>query len=127
MSPLLDPVRLDELIHDVGLEVLMILMEDFLATDYETPLHTLSVQRAEARRDCLHGLKGVAANMGALSLFLLSRDLMKQTCLTEKDQDHIIAVLLETRQAMNEWINNAPPPDPETDEPDENRSAGGFL
>jgi hypothetical protein len=103
MSPLLDPIRLEELIHDVGLEVLIILMDDFLASDYETPLHSLTTQGAEARRDCLHGLKGVASNIGALSLFLLSRDLMKQTCLTEKDQDHIIALLRETRQAMEGW------------------------
>ncbi len=99
--PLLDKDRLQRLRHDVGPEVLRDLMEDFLAIDYETPLKTLAYQSPQQQKETLHGLKGVAANMGAIALLKACCQLGQHPGpMTCKDQDHLLTVLQQTRQAM---------------------------
>ena len=103
----LDQNRIDELCQDLGEEIMMDLMQDFLDHDYESPLNNIRELEHNKRRDILHALKGISCNIGALTLFLLSRDLMKQTDLTITDELHIIEILRETRNDMMQWIDDA--------------------
>ena len=102
--PLLDSGRLQTLIQDVGQDVLMALIQGFLATDYETPLKTLATQSPQQQRDTLHGLKGVAANMGAVALVDACCQLSQRAPVTLRDQNHLLTLLRQTRQAMGGWL-----------------------
>lgn len=95
--PLLDSARLQTLIQDVGQDVLMALIQEFLATDYETPLKTLATQSPQQQRETLHGLKGVAANMGAMALVDACCQLSQRPHITPDDQAYILRVLGDTR------------------------------
>jgi len=95
--PLLDSGRLQTLIQDVGQDVLMALIQEFLATDYETPLKTLATQSPQQQRETLHGLKGVAANMGAVALVNACCQLSQRPHITPDDQAYILRVLGDTR------------------------------
>ena len=98
--PLLDSGRLQTLIQDVGQDVLMALIQGFLATDYETPLKTLATQSPQQQRETLHGLKGVAANMGAVALVDACCQLSQRARITPEDQAYILRILGDTRGVM---------------------------
>jgi HPt (histidine-containing phosphotransfer) domain-containing protein len=95
--PLVDAARWETLIQDVGQDVLLALIQEFLATDYETPLKTLATQSPKQQRETLHALKGVAANMGAAALVAMCHRLGHQPKITPDDQRHILRVLGDTR------------------------------
>ena len=101
--PLLDSARLQTLIQDVGHDVLMALIQGFLATDYETPLKTLATQSPQQQRETLHGLKGVAANMGAVALVDACCQLSQRAQMTPEDQAYILRILGDTRGVMQLW------------------------
>ncbi len=101
---LLDSGRLQTLIQDVGQDVLMDLIQGFLATDYETPLKTLTTQSPQQQRETLHGLKGVAANMGAVALVDACCQLSQRAQMTPEDQAYILRILGDTRGVMQLWV-----------------------